>query len=202
MQLNLQEVFEMGFSTDYTEVQEFDLIPAGEYETIIKKIEERTTKNGATSINMTLVIRNDVKQGCQNRCIFHTLWKRHEPTQADMQVQGYSYKQIMRLAKAVNLPSGKNYDSVKQLCEDMIHRPLRITVEHELNEYSGKTRENVKYINESKYPDCKHIFKEKPVVSADTVAQRPQEQFAGSKAVTGVNPDDFEEIISDGDVPF
>jgi hypothetical protein len=76
----------MGFSTDYTEVSNFDLIPKGEYEVIIKKIEERTSQNVATGLNLTLIIRNDVEQKFQNRCIFHTLWKRHEPTQVDMQV--------------------------------------------------------------------------------------------------------------------
>ena len=30
----------MGFSTNYDDVQEFDLIPAGQYEVIIKNIEE------------------------------------------------------------------------------------------------------------------------------------------------------------------
>ncbi|MBR7085603.1 MAG: DUF669 domain-containing protein, partial [Oscillospiraceae bacterium] len=33
----------MGFSTNYDDVQEFDLIPNGQYEVIIKNIEERTT---------------------------------------------------------------------------------------------------------------------------------------------------------------
>ncbi|MCM1357046.1 MAG: DUF669 domain-containing protein, partial [Prevotella sp.] len=94
----------MGFSTNYEDVQDFDLIPKGEYEVIITKIEERTTQNGATGLNFALTIRNDVEQKCKNRCIFHTLWKRREPTQADMQVQGYSFKQIMQLAKAVRLP--------------------------------------------------------------------------------------------------
>ena len=52
----------MGFSTDYTDVQSFELIPKGEYEVIIKAITERTTQNGATGLNLTLVIRNDVEQ--------------------------------------------------------------------------------------------------------------------------------------------
>lgn len=43
----------MGFSTDYTDVQSFELIPKGEYEVIIKAITERTTPNGATGLNLT-----------------------------------------------------------------------------------------------------------------------------------------------------
>lgn len=51
-----------------------------------------------------------------------------------------------------------------------------------------------------------HVYKEKPTVSADTVAQRPQEQFAGAAPPPSPpafgNLNDFEEILSDGDVPF
>ena len=189
----------MGFSTDYTEVSSFDLIPKGEYEVIIKGIEERTTQNGATGLNLTLLIRNDVEQKYQNRFIFHTLWKRKEPTSQDMQVQGYSFKQIMSLAKAANLPSGKSYETVNDLCTDMVGRVVRVKLDHE--KYNGEDRERVKFINESHFPECKHVYKDKPAVSSDTVAQKPVEQFAGQTAALG-NLDDFEEILGDGEVPF
>lgn len=189
----------MGFSTDYTEVSSFDLIPKGEYEVIIKSIEERTTQNGATGLNLTLVIRNDVEQKFQNRFIFHTLWKRKEPTQADMQVQGYSFKQIMSLAKAADLPSGKSYETVNDLCKDLVSHVIRVTLDHE--KYNGEDRERVKFMNQTRFPECKHVYKEKPAVSGDTVAQRPQEQFAAQPAGLG-NLDDFEEILGDGEVPF
>lgn len=193
----------MGFSTNYEGMSDnYGLIPEGEYEVIIRNIEERTTKNGATGINLSLVIRNDVEQKYKDRYLFHTLWKRKEPTEADMQVQGYSFKQIMILAKAAKLPSGKAYENVRQLCEDLLKRPLRVTVEHETNDYNGKTRENIRYINESKFRECRHIFKEKKTSAAsDTAAQKPHEQFAADNTLPG-SLDDFEEILSDSDVPF
>ncbi|MDE7365250.1 MAG: DUF669 domain-containing protein [Ruminococcus sp.] len=186
----------MGFKTNYDDVQDYSLIPVGEYEVIIQKIEERTTQNGATGLNMTLVIRNDVEQKCQNRCIFHTLWKRREPTQADMQVQGYGFNQIMQLAKAAGLTDGKEYENVYELCGDLVNRVIRVKVVHE--EYNGKTNERVHYINASQFPDCNHKFKE--TVSADTVAPKKQEQFAGTSM--NVSGQDFEEIIGDDDLPF
>lgn len=188
----------MGFSTNYEDVQDYSLIPVGEYEVIIQKIEEHTTQKGAIGLNMTLVIRNDVEQKCHNRIVFHTLWKRKEPTQADLQVQGYGFSQIMALAKAVGLENGKEYENVYELCGDLVNRVIRVKVVHE--EYNGKTNERVHYINASQFPECKHIYKEKTAVTADTVAQRPQEQFANS--VNSGNLDDFEEILGDGDVPF
>ena len=187
----------MAFNTNYEDVQDFDLIPKGEYEVIITKIEERTTQNGATGLNFTLVIRNDVEQNCKNRCIFHTLWKRREPTQADMQVQGYSFKQIMQLAKAVKLPAGKSYETVYNLCDELGGRVMRVTVGY--REYNGRTYEEVKYMNESQFPECKHTFK--TAVTNNTVAQRPAETFANSGTSYG-SVNDYEEILSDGDLPF
>lgn len=191
----------MGFSTNYEGMSDnYGPIPEGEYEVVIRNIEERTTKNGATGINLSLVIRNDVEQKYKDRYLFHTLWKRKEPTEADMQVQGYSFKQIMILAKAAKLPSGKAYENVQQLCEDLLKRPLRVTVEHETNDYNGKTRENIRYINESKFPECRHVYKEKKSAAAsETIAPKPQDQFAAQTANTA---DEFEEILSDGDIPF
>ena len=114
-------------------------------------------------------------------------------------MQGYSFKQIMSLAKAANLPSGKSYETVADLCADLINHVMRVTLDHDT--YNGSTHENVKFMNQSRFPECKHIYKEKPAVSGDTVAQRPQEQFASQSAGLG-DLDDFEEILGDGDVPF
>ena len=187
----------MAFNTNYEDVQDFDLIPKGEYEVIITKIEERTTQKGATGLNFTLVIRNDVDQKYKNRCIFHTLWKRKEPTQADITVQGYSFKQIMQLAKAVRLPSGKSYETVYKLLDELSGKIMRVTIGHK--EYNGRTSEEVKFMNETQFPECKHVFK--TAVTADTVAERPAEMFANVENSYGT-PNDYEEILSDGDLPF
>lgn len=186
-----------GFPTDYSDVQEFDLLPKGKYEVIISKIEERTTQNGATGINLTLTVRNDVEQKFKNRNVFHTFWKRREPTQADMQVQGYSFKQIMQLAKAVRLPSGKSYETVYNLLDDLSGKTMRVTIGY--REYNGKTYEDVKFMNETKFPECNHVFKQS--VTSDTVAQRPVETFANAGNSYGTISD-YEEVLSDGDVPF
>lgn len=195
----------MGFSTSYEEINDdYGTLPEGEYEVVIRNIEERTTPNGATGLNLSLVIRNDVEQNYKDRYIFYTLWKRKEPTAADKQVQGYGFNQVMRLAKSAGLPSGKAYETLQDMCKDLMNRPLKVTLEH--REYNGKIQENVKYVNASEHPDCKHVFKEKKQVTADTVAQKPQETFASVPAqpenLSIGDLDGFEEILSDGEVPF
>ncbi len=183
----------MGFSTNYENVNDdYSLIPEGKYEVVIRNIEERTTKNGATGINLSLVIRNDVEQAHKNRYLFHTLWKRKDPTDADKQVQGYSFAQIMRLAKSAKLPSGKAYETIKDLCEDLLKRPIQVTVEHDT--YQGNTREIIKYINESAHPECRHTFTEKGTAKTDS------NTFAAPPVGSIAN--EFEEILADGKVPF
>lgn len=196
----------MGFSTNYEDVNDdFDILPEGDYEVIIRNIEERTTKNGATGLNLSLVVRNDVEQKFKDRYIFYTIWKRKEPTDADKQVQGYSFKQIMRLAKSAKLPDGKAYESVMDMCKDLMRHTLKVTLEH--REWNGKQQENVKYVNESSFPDCRHVFKEKKQVTSDTAAPPSKENFAAEMPpqpdnLSLGNLDDFEEIVSNDDVPF
>ena len=111
----------MGFKANQSEaVQGSELKPEGDYECIITSCEERTTRNGATGLNFSLVIRNDIaEQKYKNAYLFHTLWKRKEPSEADMQVNGYSFGQVMALGKATGLPDGKDYESLEAYLQDL-----------------------------------------------------------------------------------
>ena len=74
----------MGFSTNYENVNDdYGILPEGDYEVIIRNIEERTTKKGSTGLNLSLVVRNDIEQKFKDRYIFYTLWKKKEPTDAE-----------------------------------------------------------------------------------------------------------------------
>ncbi|MCQ2486105.1 MAG: DUF669 domain-containing protein [Clostridia bacterium] len=150
----------MAFTMDYSDVKEAPpLLPKGDYEVIIKTAEEKKTSSGKEQISLNMVVRNDVDQKYQNRGVFFNTFKRVEPTEQDKQVQGYSFKTIMRLAKMTDIPSGKAYNNVSEMLADMVNKCVRITVDH--REYNGKTYEDVKYINETKFAECKHVYKEK-----------------------------------------
>ena len=105
----------------------------------------------------------------------------------------------MLLAKVTALPSGKAYADIYELCNDLKGRVMLVTVGS--REYNGRQQQEIKYMNPSKFPENHHVFKEKPTVTADTVAQRPAETFAGKSANVG-SLDEFQEIIGDDDVPF
>lgn len=194
----------MNFSTNYDNIGGSGLLPPGRYECIVKDAVPAVTKNGTPYLDIRFVIRNDVDQKYQNKYIFHSIWKKKEPTEQDKQVDGYSFAQLMSLANAVKLPSGKNYASVEDLCKDFVGKCANIEIEH--HKYNGKTSERVKYCNQTAYPECKHVSKA-PAAQADNNTYRNPKQDAFAQPVTAQQPkvdnlDDFEEVIGDNDLPF
>lgn len=184
----------MGFTTNFSGVSEgSDLLPEGEYETIIKYAGEDATKGGTVYINVTCVVRNDVDQKYKNKYIWHSIWHKKEPSPADIACGGYSSKQINSLSKAAGLPDGKEYATLSDWCDELKNHCIRITVEHE--EYNGKTNARVKWVNESKHPNCHHLWKGEEDIPAD-VDPVP--------ATTQQPNDDFQEVktTSDDDLPF
>ena len=199
----------MNFTTNYDDVGTgSDILPEGSYECVIKSAALSVTKNGTAFFDVRFVIRNDVSQKYQNKYIFHSIWKKKTPSEADKQVDGFSFKQIMALAQATKIPVGKNFASLDEMGKDLVDKPILVNVYHD--PYNGQTNVRVKYVNETKYPDCKHVYKESAAPNNNqTYAQKPQPQFAGQQTQPAVptaptigNMEDFEEIISDSDLPF
>ena len=183
------------FSTNYDEIGNgSELLPEGRYEAVIKAAQLNTTTNDTPYIDVRMVIRNDVEQKYQNKYIFHSLWKKREPSPQDLSVDGYSFKQLMSLAKAAKLPSGTNYRPIEELCADFVGKCVIAEIEHKPDK-NEQLRERVKFCYESEHPNCKHVFQEAaPQKSNDVVAQPATAQGAGFS--------DFEEVVTDNDVPF
>jgi hypothetical protein len=183
----------MAYSVNYDEAAEgSDIIPEGEYECIIKYAGEDATKGGTMYMGVTLVVRNDVNQPCKNKYIWHHIWQKKEPSPADLACSGYSSKQINAVSKAAKLPNGKSYDSLADWADGLKNKIVRVTVEHE--EYQGKTNARVKWVNESKCPDCQHKWK-----GADNVAGEAESATAAEN-----NTNEFQEVptTSNDDLPF
>lgn len=175
------------FTIDHSQASSGEL-PEGEYECIVRYAGESvTTYNKTPYINVTLVVRNDVKQSCQNQSIRHSIWHKKEPSQADLSCGGYSFKQIQTLSKALGLQDGKSYENLEDWCDDLTNKPVRITVEKET--YEGKTHSRVKWLNETKTKDCHHVWKDEEP-DDDTPADKKSEKFEEVKTQ------------SDDDLPF
>lgn len=191
----------MGFKNNYAEADMGNNIkPEGDYECIIQKIEERTTRNGATGLNISMVIRNDVEQKFRNGIIFHTLWKRREPTEMDKQVNGYGFGQVMALGKSAGLPDGKDYESLTEFCNDLINKPVRVNLKHE--EYNGKMQERVNYLNPTKFPEVKHIPKQSGSGQQNGFTAPAQQSFATQNATAPAIQTGYADMPTDEDLPF
>ena len=120
-----------------------------------------------------------------------------------MQVEGYNFAQLMAMGKAAKLPDGKEYDSLKAYCTDLLNKCIRVDLTHK--EWNGKERECIDFVNPTKYPECKHKFKSS-APTADSFATK-QTGFATPKTNTQADSaigslEDFEDVLTDDGVPF
>lgn len=137
----------MNFKVDYDSAN--NLIAPGSYECRIVEAFTNATSGGTLFFSVRMVIREDVEQPHKGRIIFHRIWRKKEPTAEDMTVDGYSFKQLMSLCRAAQLPNGKSYASLDELGNDLAGRDLKVTVEHEFNDYRGETEVKVKWLNKT-----------------------------------------------------
>lgn len=137
----------MSFKVDYDATN--NLIAPGSYECRIVEAFTNATAGGTLFFSVRMAIRDDVAQPHKGRIIFHRIWRKREPTAEDMTVDGYSFKQLMSLCRAAQLPNGKRFSSLDELGNDLTGRKLKVTVEHEFNDYRGEMEVKVKWLNKS-----------------------------------------------------
>ena len=148
----------MSFTVNYDDAFEGnDLIPQGDYEVIVKKAEEKETKNGDKKyISIQLAVRNDIDQKYKNKVIFESMFKKKDTGK-------YIPKQFNSVAKALKIPNGKNYNSLDELLDDWENKTARVRIKHE--EYNGNTNARVSFWNESKFSECNHVWKDQTATS-------------------------------------
>lgn len=145
----------------------YDALPTGNYEMIINKAQETVTKNGAESLQIDLIVRNDLdgvpalaetNKKYHNRHVFNDNWKRKATGQYDM--QGFQY-----ILEAVGIPEGTQIASVDDFIRILTDKPVKVYVKKENNEYNGNVTEvnRVAPWNYSKtdFPQVSHISKDK-----------------------------------------
>lgn len=191
----------MGFKSNFSQANMGNGIkPEGNYECMIVKAEERATKNGKFGLNISMVIRNDVQQAYQNGYIFHTLWKRREPTAADRQVNGYGFGQVMALGKAAQLPDGKDYPNLEAFLADLVGKPVLVTLKHE--DYNGQKQERVSYLNPTKYPEVNHVMKTTASPCAYAAQQQTQYAQPQNAYAAPAQAGQYVQMPLDQDLPF
>lgn len=159
-------------------ISEKNILPAGQYECIIKSAMQTVTRKETPYIQLQLEVRSDVPANpAKEGTILHSLWMKRQPSSEDLSCDGYSDKQIQSISKAVGIPNGKCYRDVDEWCEDLEGKTVRATIEHE--EWNGLVQARVRWLNKSLVP----ITKQKPKSNQLIL-------------------DGFTEIENDDDLPF
>lgn len=184
------------FKTNYEEVNETDYspLPTAEYECVIKDVKEKSTPNGKESLNISLVVRNDLKQVPElsetnakyaDRWVFVDEWKRD--------IGGrYIYKMdnFMHYLAAVGIPEGTEIRDMEHLFELLRGKPVNVYIKKENNTYKGETTE-VNTVapwgfKPTKFPQLNHVFKEK-----GGNENKESNPFSNSQGPVDVNDDDL-----------
>jgi hypothetical protein len=178
------------------EQNSFELIPCGDYEVFIEQAEERPTKSGRPQLSIRLKIRDDIQQACQGRILFLNIFQKTPEKLNDMdrQVGNYNYSHLYHLLDVTGiLTSGKEFEDMNDICRLLIGKELKVTVHHET--YNGKPSEKIDQL--------KGVHESDPDYQASSSAPlSPAYDAPPAPAVPSGGVQDFEEIISDDDIPF
>ena len=180
----------MAFRTNNSKASEgnFSLKDEGYYEVIIDSAETKTIQSsGKQCVSLTYIIRNDVQQKYQNGLIFHSVWKKKEPNEDDMQVGGYNFGQLMAIASAAKLPDGQEYETLDKFLAALRGKAVRVRLFHD--EYNDKKYEKIGLHLPTEYPEIKHKAKPKPNVSGYATSQASFAQAAD--IATQAGDDDY-----------
>ena len=181
----------MAFRTNSSKASEgSSLKPEGDYEVLIDsaKIEDFPKADGTTTqrIKLKYVIRNDVEQKYKNAYLFNDIWKKKEPNEDDLSVEGFNFGNLMAIADAAKLPDNKEYESVSAFLADLAGKPVKVHLYHNL--YNGNTYEKIDEHKPTDFPNVAH--KAKAASPANTYAVPPAQNFAASAAAADVSDDD------------
>lgn len=185
----------MAFQVDHSQVKDGGgVLPPGEYEVVIKFAGEAVARTGTPYINITTVVRNDLEQQFKNKYIFHKMWRKKDPSQLDLECGGFSFKQIQSMSKAAGLPNGQSYENLEAWCEAITDKPILVTVEHE--EYNGAPQVKVKWVNESKHPQCNHQWEKEEAYEPEYPAYNEYQAKEIESKVAA------KQVVPDDDIPF
>lgn len=158
---------------------EFGMVEEGEYEVVVAKALENVWQTTGTEyMDIQLIIRNDIEQAHKGQWLFYKIWKSKESGE-------FHSGMINTLAKALNLPNGKQYGSVQELLNDCHLKTCRVKVTHK--EYEGKPQVNISSLSQTKFPQCNHQWKDgTPPVNAPK-----EDDFAGIDGFDSVDDDNI-----------
>ena len=67
-----------------------------------------------------------------------------------MEVEGYSFDQLMQVCEACGIPAGTNFESLEDILDKISWKPVLCRLKHD--EYNGKQQEKVHYLKKTNHP--------------------------------------------------
>ncbi|MFN0602678.1 DUF669 domain-containing protein [Facklamia hominis] len=143
-----------GFQFDFNDTFEGGL-KDGEYEVIIETMKESATKGGSVYIDIPLVVRNDIDQQGKNQKIFHKIWQKKDTGK-------YNKSMLNTLGKYARMDENKVYNSLQDVFDDLVGKPVKVRIKNTESEYNGKTYHNLEVAQWefTAYPTVQHKWKE------------------------------------------
>lgn len=158
--------------TDYSKLStsNFEALPTGEYEMIILKAGENATPSGAETLQLDLVVRNDLTEvpalaatngKYANRHVFMDNWKRKKTSQ-------YDTDNFMYILEAVGVPEGTPINSIDEFIKLIEGKSARVYVKKEVDDYRTTDNSDPAYENNvapwnfsaTKFKDVNHTGKD------------------------------------------
>ncbi|MEJ6401008.1 DUF669 domain-containing protein [Nicoliella lavandulae] len=190
---------------DYAGQNDFSPLPTGNYEVIVKSVGENTTRNGRKSMQLELVIRNDLDNvpglaetnaKYHNRHVFLDLWTDKSDNQS------YNVKDIQSLLYQAGF-NQPELDFPLDFINFMTKKPLKAFIKKEKNDFNGKVTERNRVapynVTKTDFPNVQHQWSD---VHASESQSTPdfKVNFNDSNSTDSFNGE--QQAISDDDLPF
>ncbi|OEY84735.1 hypothetical protein NT95_01290 [Oenococcus kitaharae] len=131
--------------TDYDHLPEgggYDALPTGNYEVVIKDINEKEAATGNAGIAFQLEVRHGIgnEAGLVNangkfagRVFFTTVWNSERNPE-------YRFTTLNAIAVAAGASNKRIYETFEDFKKELINKPVRVAVTHDVSTFQGEDR--------------------------------------------------------------
>lgn len=145
----------MSESYTYEKTSISDLMPEGDYEVILERMERRTLSNGKDKLWIMYRVRSGVEgQSYGNKCLFEDIWPEKENPKY------FNRKRINQLLGTQDTKEGTEFPTINDVINFMVGASLIVHVKKEFDDYRGEEINKIGYYKSSK-------LKPKTIVSED-----------------------------------
>lgn len=126
------------------EENSYGLLPEGEYEVVIERIEEQVSKNGKKNISIMFRVRDDIQQEGVNRVLFESIWKEKD-------TDFYNRKRLNQLIGTQHFQDGTVFKDINDVLNNLKGVYLIAVVKVVYNDYKQEDENGISYYKTSNH---------------------------------------------------